>query len=107
MAEVSVTINGRKYSMECDNGQEARVRELGQYVDQRVTALAQGGAGNSDMHLLVLASLMIADEATSNGSSVPTQPSMSNPKDEQVVVQAIDHLAGRIEAIADRIQSVN
>ena len=39
MAQVTVTINGRKYQIVCDNDQEAQLFRLGTYVDNRVGEL--------------------------------------------------------------------
>ena len=39
MAKVSVTINKRKYEIACDDGQEAHLVRLAQYVDRRVDEL--------------------------------------------------------------------
>lgn len=111
MAEVSLSINGKNYGMECDDGQEARVADLGGYVDHKLQEIASAGAANSETHLLVLTSLMLADEilelktmvANSNQQGVQEGQACST-EDEQVIVQAIDHLAGRIEGIAERIQ---
>lgn len=107
MAEVSVSINGRKYGMECDDGQESRVVDLGQYVDHKVKQIASAGAASGESHLLVLTSLMLADEImelkkyVANGNN-PAAPGAS-PEDEALIVKAIDHLAGRIEEIATKM----
>ena len=106
MAEISVNINGRKYGMECDDGQESRVVDLGQYVDHKVKQIAAAGAATGESHLLVLTSLMLADEIlelkkhVANGNA---PAAASSPEDEALIVQAIDHLAGRIEAIASKM----
>lgn len=108
MAEVSVNINGRKYGMECDDGQESRVVDLGQYVDHKVKQIASAGAASGESHLLVLTSLMLADEVmelkkyVANGNTAPADFTTS-AEDEALIVKAIDHLAGRIEAIAARM----
>lgn len=107
MAEISVNINGRKYGMECDDGQESRVVDLGQYVDHKVKQIAAAGAATGESHLLVLTSLMLADEIlelkkhVANGNA--PAGTASSPEDEALIVQAIDHLAGRIEAIASKM----
>ncbi len=36
MAQVAVEINGRKYQIACDDGQEAHLKRLGDYIDNRV-----------------------------------------------------------------------
>lgn len=108
MAEVSVSINGRKYGMECDDGQEGRVIDLGQYVDHKVRQIASAGAAAGESHLLVLTSLMLADEVmelkkyVANGNA-PSAAGAASAEDEDLIVKAIDHLAGRIEAIAAKM----
>ena len=62
MAQVSVTINGRGYQIACDDGQEAHLNQLGQYVDKRVQELVQAVGQVGDSRLLVMVSLLIADE---------------------------------------------
>ena len=62
MAQVSVTINGRGYQIACDDGQEPHLTQLGQYVDKRVQELVQAVGQVGDSRLLVMVSLLIADE---------------------------------------------
>ena len=54
MSEVQVKINNKSYGIACDEGQEDRVRELGNYVNERLTALMNSGAGTSEIQNLVL-----------------------------------------------------
>ena len=109
MAEVNLMINGRSYSMECDDGQQQRVTDLGRYVDGKVRQIARAGGASSDQHLMFLAALMIADEAMEmrdHLSAVGDRAEMAEhiKKEEMVITQAIDHLAKRIDTIADRLQ---
>lgn len=62
MAEVQVRINNKPYGIACDEGQEDRVRELGNYVNERLSALMGSGAGSSEVQNLVLTSIILADE---------------------------------------------
>ena len=62
MSETTVMINGRTYTIACDDGQEERVRELGRYVDERLRGLIGSGAAASEMQNLVLTSIILADE---------------------------------------------
>ena len=43
MSKVAVTINGRKYDIACDDGQEAHLARLSQYIDKRVDELVEFG----------------------------------------------------------------
>ena len=62
MTTVAIHVNGRSYDISCDEGQEARIQELGEYVDQRIRSIAGSGAVGNDAHLYVLTSLLMADE---------------------------------------------
>ncbi len=62
MAEITLTINNRNYDIACDDGHEDHLRRLGAYVDQRVNDLAAAVGQIGEPRLLVMASLLIADE---------------------------------------------
>ena len=62
MASVNVTINGRSYQIACDDGQEAHLKRLGNYIDKRIAELVASVGQIGDARLLVMASLLIADE---------------------------------------------
>lgn len=109
MSEVNLVINGRNYSVSCDDGQEQRLMDLAHYVDQRMKDIAKSGAANSEMHLLVLTSLILADEIFELKDNLGTLDDELNGADsyknqEAVIASAIDQLADRIDHIATRIQ---
>jgi cell division protein ZapA (FtsZ GTPase activity inhibitor) len=62
MTDVNLLIHGRTYGVGCDDGQEKRVRELGQYIDKKVREIAGSGGVATEAHLMVLACLVLADE---------------------------------------------
>ena len=111
MAEVNVTINGRTFGIACDDGQEQRVLDLGKYVDERLRGISAAGAASNESHLMVLTSIVLADEVFDmaeenkrngkNGASAPL-PAISR-EDEQKFVTALDQLADRIDLIAGNI----
>lgn len=63
MAQVSVTVNGRAYQVGCADGQEERVRALANELDGRARLLAEASGSANEGLVLVLAGLMMADEA--------------------------------------------
>lgn len=111
MAEVSVAIHGKTYGIACDDGQERRVQELARYVDVRLREIAGAGAASNESHLLVLTALVMADEIfdmkQSRGAdvSVPGEERLSE-EDERLIVDAINHLAARIDSVADRLTKI-
>lgn len=110
MAEVNVTIHGKTYGIACDDGQERRVQELARYVDVRLKEIAGAGAASNESHLLVLTALVLADEIFDAQTNVqPAEPNYEermSEDDERVIVDAINHLAARIDSVADRLAKI-
>jgi cell division protein ZapA len=70
MAQLTVTINGRNYQVACDDGQEAHLARLGTYIDNRVKELVAAVGQVGDARLLVMVSLLLADELSDAYSSL-------------------------------------
>jgi cell division protein ZapA len=115
MARVDISLNGRSYPIACDDGQEDRVREVAGYVDEKIAEIRGMAPAATDQHLLVMASLMIADElldtsgeierlraSAGNGIGAATGNGLAD--DEQAAVaQALGRLAGRLEDLAGQL----
>lgn len=118
MAEVKLNIHGRPYGISCDDGQEGRVMEVGEYVDQRARDIASAGAASNETHLLVLTSLVLADEIKelreylqtnqANVSEAPTDPEEEkrNAEEKRQISQALLNLTKRIDGVADRLENM-
>ena len=100
MAQVDVTINNRAYRIACDDGQEEHLTRLGDYVDGRVQELVSAVGQVGDARLLVMASLLIADELSE------TMASLQDKQDDGVATGAADHVAETMETLADRIERI-
>lgn len=102
MAQVTVQINGRGYQVACGDGEQERIAGLAGYVDEKVQELV-GAIGNvGDQRLLVMASLLLADEvfeAREGGASAKAVAA------ERVRADSIEALAERIERLAARLES--
>lgn len=118
LGQVAITINGRSYQIACDEGKEARLRELGAYVDKRVQELAASVGQIGDTRLLVMVSLLIADELSdvydeleasrSKGGATPATSiaaRIAEPAyDEDAMVRGMEAMAERLEDIASRLE---
>jgi cell division protein ZapA len=62
MPTVEILVNGRRHVVQCGQGEESRVRQLASYVDRRIADLARGQTQVGDARLLLMASLVVADE---------------------------------------------
>ncbi len=112
MSQVILTINGRGYPVACDDGQEDRIRQLGQYIDGKVAEFAKKWGQVGDARLILMASLVITDElaeATAAARSRGSGPRATTTQDrdtatEAVLAAGIESLASRIEAVAARLE---
>jgi cell division protein ZapA len=107
LAQVSVTINGRIYQIACDDGQEANLTRLADYVDKRVGELVAAVGQVGDDRLLVMASLLVADElsdAATRLDGLDGPDDSGGPGDQEAMIANIDTLAERIENIAQRLE---
>ena len=62
MGQVSVTVNGRSYTIGCDDGEEDHIRYLADYVDNRVQELVGSAGQVGEARLLLMAALTVADD---------------------------------------------
>jgi cell division protein ZapA len=62
MSQVNVTINGRKFRMACEDGQEARLTHLAADLYRRIEQLRASFGEIGDTRLTVMAALTVADE---------------------------------------------
>ena len=103
MPQVYVAINGRNYQIACGDGEEAHLAQLGDYVDRRVKELVTAVGQVGDSRLLVMVSLMIADElaetyAELKKSTSEAEAAVSPQQLEDRVAEIVDAAAARIEA---------
>ena len=62
MAQVVVTIAGRTYRMNCEDGQEGHLQGLARDIDTRTNELRGSFGEIGDQRLVVMTALTIADE---------------------------------------------
>ena len=112
MAEVNISINGRNFGIACDDGQEQRVTDLANFVNARLKEISQSGGGTNESHLLVLTSIVMADElfdmrdAAANGNKAPLGGLHITEDEEGIIINAIDQMAQRIDTIAGNLQKL-
>jgi cell division protein ZapA len=114
VSQISVAINGRSYPVACDDGQEDRIRKLADYVSGKVSDFAKTAGQVGEARLLVLASLVLADELAEATETLRrlrrVPPPAANGHDaatEGVLAAGLENLAARIEAIAHRLETAH
>lgn len=108
MAQVTVTINERKYQITCEDGQEAHLTRLGGYVDKRLGELVAAVGQVGDAQLLVMVSLLVTDELSDLYSEMDVLKAdegvAARLDTEEGMSNSIEQLAERIEKMAERIE---
>jgi len=108
MSQVSVEINGRSYQIACDDGQEAHLSRLGGYIDNRVQELIAAVGQVGDARLLVMVSLLLADELSDAYAELKvasTNDGAAARLDrEETLTTALESVAARIENIAESLE---
>lgn len=124
MAEVNLSIDGRNYGIACDDGQEQRLKQLGNYVEQRLRQVSGGGASVNKAQTMVLTTLVLADEIFDLNEKLSAAPQSSplasgvaangtphvieyqgmTQHEEQNVVNIIGQMAAKVEKLTARVQ---
>ncbi|HAU29065.1 MAG TPA: cell division protein ZapA [Rhodospirillaceae bacterium] len=105
MSRVEVLVGGRPYTIGCDTGEEVRIRELAGYLDKKVLEVSGGKPVPNDPSFLVLAGLVLADEAM---ESRATHGTVSTPglgdQEGKIILSALKHLEKRMDGLAAKLK---
>jgi len=102
MPLVNAMVNGRAYTIACDEGEEEHLRELAAYVDGKVRELLGSVGQVGDTRLMLMAAILITDEYMHAMDKLRTQTqSLSDAANaETIAVEALEAAARRVEDIA-------
>jgi len=106
VAQVTVKINGYTYTVGCEDGQEEHLQEMSQQVQGRIDSIKALGGQSGESKLLVLASLLMADELHDLKTLVANlQAEFTRlPQTEAESVRRLARLADRAEEIAQGLE---
>ncbi len=119
MAHVSVSVNGRAYTLACDDGEEDHLKQLAHYLDHHINELAGAIGPVGETRLILMAGLMVADElsgALDRLNKVEDELKDLKQSREDVLERmrvaeneasrALDSAATRLEAIAGKLSDI-
>jgi cell division protein ZapA len=106
MPQVTVTINGRAHTVQCDPGEEHRIQDLARVVDAKVAGFTQQTGRAGEARLLVMAALVLADELAETTDTLRRLSARAAAaSDDDALADGIDRLARRIEAVATQLET--
>ena len=105
MAKADISVNGKRYLVACEDGQENRLHQLADRFDQRVTGMAGVMGDIGAERLFLAAALSLIDEL----EDTERQTGLSHLDQristiENSAVQALLEAAERIERISGRVE---
>ena len=105
MSQVSVTIDGRKYRLACNEGEEARLESLAGLIDDKIGEMRASFGEIGDQRLVIMAALTIADSLAEARDAAAAEHKRSEAADERAraLASSLDELGSRIEQVAARL----
>ena len=116
MPEVNVEIDGKKYRMACEEGQEAHLMELAERFNRTVLGLKGSFGEIGDNRLVVMAGIAVLDELAAaedriealkqditDLTSAGREVTIESEELEQRFARRLNEAARKIEAIAQAI----
>ncbi|WP_291841572.1 cell division protein ZapA [Maricaulis sp.] len=111
MSRVTVTLNGRDFTIGCEEGQEAYLRELAASLDKRVGEISGQVGQIGDLRLLLMASLILVDDLKEADSRVEALEGQiqrlrhENHGATSLHAEARGRLADQLDRLAQRMES--
>jgi cell division protein ZapA len=113
MGEVSVTLNGRSYRLECGDGEEQHLLSLADTMGEQIESLKGKFGQIGDDRLMLMAGLMIADNlaetrtklAEANAALDDLRKGQASA--DKLVKSVQEEMAVRIGDAAERIEALN
>ncbi len=111
MPLVNVMVNGRAYTIACDEGEEDHLRDLAATVDAKAREVLSSVGQVGDTRMLLMAALLMADEhhaVLSRQAAPPAKagkPALQEPDGSSAAADAMELAAKRVEDIAARLSA--
>lgn len=102
MPMLDITVAGRSHSVQCDDGQEPRLRRLAGYVDSKATEIARKNPHLGDGRVMLLTSLIVADELFDAYEELTQLRAAAA----QTVPRHADGADGVLERVAERLDKL-
>ena len=106
MAQMSIQVNGRPYTVGCEDGQEQHLADLAQLFDHQVRQVSQDVGQLGETRLFLMGALLLADElADARNRLAALQVEISRTQADRArietrAVSALEAAAKRIETLA-------
>ena len=105
MAQVTLRINGYAYTIGCRDGEEQHLAAMGREVEQRIETIKSSAGQSGEARMLVMASLLMADELHELRSKLQTAQSGAPVNGDSRLGRRLSRMAKRAEDIAAGLEA--
>ena len=105
MAQVTLRINGYAYTIGCRDGEEQHLTAMGREVEQRIDTIKTSAGQSGEARMLVMASLLMADELHELRHRLAATPSATPANGEARLGRRLSRMAKRAEEIAAGLEA--
>ncbi|HSD93021.1 MAG TPA: cell division protein ZapA [Methyloceanibacter sp.] len=113
MGQVSVTLNGRTYRLECGEGEETHLVALAEYLSSHVDTMKRKFGQVGDDRLILMASLLVTDELwelrrqMQELKAALAEARRDRSISDESAKSAQTDLAQKVGSVADRLERLN
>ncbi len=118
MPQITVQVNNQPYVVVCDDGEEAHLQELAEFLDKEVANLKENFGQVGDGRLLMMAGLMVADKLSEALAKIEdmleevkklqlereAETNQSREQEDAVAVK-LEEAAKHIEALSEQLKA--
>jgi cell division protein ZapA len=106
MADVEVSVSGRRYKLSCRDGEEDHLRALVRMVDAKADEITGALGEMTEARTLLLSALLIADELNDlRGAAVVARSETTGEAEtDPAYAVAIERIAERVERLASQLE---
>ena len=104
MANVIVKFNKQDYHLACQDGEEERLSTLAEYVEEKAGQIAQSMGAVSDVRLMLMTAILLADELDEARDGKPLAEKSKNDTAVQME-KTLLHTLKRIEDITRQVEA--
>ena len=109
MAQVTIEVNGRPYTVGCEDGQEPHLTELSRLFDRQVRQVSQEVGQLGETRLFLMGALLLADELADTRQRLAiAQADLARLQSDVARIEgraavALDTAARKVEAITAKV----
>ena len=106
MPNVTITLNGKKYGIECGDGQEDRVQDLSNYIQDKITAVQNASDNLAENQVFALTALILTDELFEAKKTQGNDNQISDIDSESHTTVAEEKLTMVVKHITERVMDL-